>query len=103
MFLAIAPVTIRNYAVTGEIILISSQGGINLYLGNNEAADGLTMIMPEVELSQSITWDMFIPVTSAAAERELGRELTDAEVSSFWTGKAVSFVINNPTEFLGLV
>ena len=103
MFLAIAPVTIRNYAVTGDIILISSQGGINLYLGNNEAADGLTMIMPEVELSQSITWDMFIPVTSAAAERELGRELTDAEVSSFWTGKAVSFVVNNPGKFLGLV
>ncbi|MCH7947886.1 MAG: glycosyltransferase family 39 protein [candidate division Zixibacteria bacterium] len=103
MFLAIAPVTIRNYAVTGDIILISSQGGINLYLGNNEVADGLTMIMPEVELSQSITWDMFIPVTSAAAERELGRELTDAEVSSFWTGKAVGFVFNNPTAFLGLV
>ncbi|MCH9025210.1 MAG: glycosyltransferase family 39 protein, partial [candidate division Zixibacteria bacterium] len=54
LFLAIAPVTIRNYAVTGDLILISSQGGINLYLGNNEAADGLTMIMPEVELGQSI-------------------------------------------------
>ncbi len=103
MFLAIAPVTIRNYAVTGDLILISSQGGINLYLGNNEVADGLTMLMPEVELNQSITWDMFIPVTSAAAEKELGRKLTDAEVSSFWTGKAVTFVFNNPTEFLGLV
>jgi len=103
MFLAIAPVTIRNYAVTGDLILISSQGGINLYLGNNEAADGLTMIMPEVELGQSITWDMFIPVTSAAAEKETGRELSDAEVSSFWTGKAVSFVVNNPGKFLALV
>ena len=103
MFLAIAPVTIRNYAVTGDLILISSQGGINIYLGNNEAADGLTMIMPEVELGQSITWDMFIPVTSAAAEKEMGRELSDAEVSSFWTGKAVSFVVNNPGKFLALV
>ncbi len=103
MFLAIAPVTIRNYAVTGDIILISSQGGINLYLGNNEVADGLTMIMPEVELDQSITWDMFIPVTSAVAEREMGRELSDAEISGFWTGKAVSFIVNNPAEFLGLV
>ena len=103
MFLAITPVTIRNYVVTGDFILISSQGGINLYLGNNQAADGLTMIMPEVELGQNITWDMFIPVTSAAAEKELGRELSDSEVSSFWTGKAVSFIVNNPGRFLSLV
>jgi len=103
MFLAIAPVTIRNFAVTGDFILVSSQGGINLYLGNNEVADGLTMVLPEVELSQDVTWDMFIPVTIAAAEKEAGRSLTDAEASSFWSGKALDFIISNPSKFLELV
>jgi hypothetical protein len=36
--LPILPVTLRNYARTGEFVLISSNAGINLYLGNNPTA-----------------------------------------------------------------
>ena len=36
--LAIAPATLRNYLVEGEIIPISSQAGITFYQGNNEKA-----------------------------------------------------------------
>ncbi|MGH8015293.1 MAG: ArnT family glycosyltransferase, partial [Candidatus Zixiibacteriota bacterium] len=101
--IAIAPVTVRNMAVTGEFILISSQGGINFYLGNNKYADGLMMIMPEVELDNSITWNMFVPLTNSLAERETGREMSDAEISGFWTDKAVNFITNHPVKFLNLV
>jgi len=101
--IAIAPVTARNIIVTGEPILISSQGGINLYLANNRIANGLSMKMPEVKLSTSLTWSQFQPATHAAAERETGRSLTEAEASSFWTGKALSFIAENPGTFMGLV
>jgi tetratricopeptide (TPR) repeat protein len=103
MIITIAPVTIRNIIVTGDFILISSQGGVNLYLGNNETASGLSMLMPEVDLSENLSWSQFIPATKAAAQREAGRELSDAEQSSFWTNKAVNFIVNNPGKFLGLV
>jgi len=68
VILVILPVTVRNLMVTDEFVLISSQGGINFYLGNNEVADGLTMIMPEVDLDESVSWSEFIPITTSAAE-----------------------------------
>ncbi len=103
LVLAIAPVTARNVIMTGDFILISSQGGINLYLGNNAEADGLTMLMPEVDLDESVSWRQFGKVTRAAAQQEAGRELSDAQESSFWTGKAVSFISHNPGQFLSLI
>lgn len=103
VLIAVAPVTIRNVAVTGEFIVISSQGGINLYLGNNLEADGLTMLMPEVDLDESVSWDMFERVTRAAAEKEVGHGLSEAELSDFWTSKAINFIISEPGQFLKLV
>ena len=103
MAIAIVPVTIRNIAETGQFILISSQGGINLYLGNNSRANGLNMIMPDVTLDESVSWREFVPTTTLAAERAVGHSLNDAEVSSYWTGKAVSFALDHPGEFVSLV
>ena len=36
--LALAPITVRNYARTGELVIISSHGGLNFYIGNNPGA-----------------------------------------------------------------
>ncbi len=101
--LTVLPVTIRNKIVTGDYILISSQGGINLYLGNNPDADGLTMLMPEVQLNEAVSWDQFGEVTRAAAEREAMHPLSDAQESSFWSTKAVKFIVHNPGKFLDLI
>ncbi|MDH3976793.1 MAG: glycosyltransferase family 39 protein, partial [Deltaproteobacteria bacterium] len=38
---AIAPVTARNYLLTGDRVLITSSGGLNFYLGNNKDASGI--------------------------------------------------------------
>ncbi|MEW6412306.1 MAG: tetratricopeptide repeat protein [Candidatus Zixiibacteriota bacterium] len=103
LIITIAPVTIRNLIVTGDFILISSQGGINLYLGNNPEADGLTMLMPEVDLNEAVSWRQFGVATQNAAEREAGRRLSEAEQSSFWSKKAVSFIVNNPAKFADLL
>lgn len=103
VLLAVAPVTVRNKIVTGEYILISSQGGINLYLGNNPEADGLTMLMPEIDLNESVSWRQFGQVTRAAAQAEAKRQLSDSDESAFWTAKAVSFITENPGKFMSLV
>jgi len=102
MMIPILGATLRNYLVTGEAILISSQGGVNFYIGNNRDAEGLTMLMPELELDESLPWTEFTAATRAAAEKEAGRTLTAGEESSFWSRKAWQFIAENPGKFLGL-
>jgi tetratricopeptide (TPR) repeat protein len=100
--LPIAPVTARNYIVADDFILISSQGGVNLYLGNNKSTEGLTMMMPEIALDASIPWTKFIPTTTEFAEKDVGHPLKPSEVSAFWTNKAKQFIFENPGHFIGL-
>jgi len=100
LMVPVLAVTVRNYAVTGEFILISSQGGVNLYIGNNPDTEGLTMLMPEVKLDESLPWTEFTEATREAAERETGRELTAGEESNFWTTKALKFIVSNPGKFI---
>ncbi len=40
IFTIISPVLIRNFKIFGNFIFISNNGGINLYIGNNEHANG---------------------------------------------------------------
>ena len=46
--LVIVPVTARNYAVGGEWVLTTSQGGANFYIGNNPLANGRYAALPFV-------------------------------------------------------
>ena len=45
--ICIAPIFVRNIVVADDPVLIAAQGGINLYVGNNDAADGLSAVLPE--------------------------------------------------------
>jgi Flp pilus assembly protein TadD len=98
----IVPVTVRNYVVADDFVMISSQGGINLYLGNNPSAEGLTMIMPEIVLDARVPWTKFIPTVTQYAEKEMDRPLKPSEVSSFWSNRAKQFIYEHPGTFLAL-
>lgn len=95
-------VTLRNVLVTGEATLIATQGGINLYLGNNPEADGFTMAMPGLPPSDQLPWSQFTAWTHEVAESKSGRKLSAAEESSFWSGEAFSWATENPADFLKL-
>jgi tetratricopeptide (TPR) repeat protein len=94
VLLPIAPVAIRNYVVADDPVLISSQGGINLYLGNNDAADGMSAVMPE---PFGHNWQM--RQVRFVAERDLGRALKPGEVSSFWRDRALAWILEHPAKF----
>jgi 4-amino-4-deoxy-L-arabinose transferase-like glycosyltransferase len=47
MAVCIAPWTLRNYQVTNEFILISTNGGTNLWMGNNPSSDGTYQKLPD--------------------------------------------------------
>jgi tetratricopeptide (TPR) repeat protein len=90
--LILFPVALRNKLVGGEFHLTTSQFGSNFYIGNNEQADGsyqpLRAGRGSPEFEQRDATDL--------AEHALGRKLSPAEVSQYWTSKAVSFIRSNP-------
>ena len=97
--LVLLPVVARNYVVTGGFYLTTSQFGPNFYIGNNPAADGTYMALrpgrgaPEFERQDA----------TELAERALRRSLTPAEVSSYWTEQALTYITSQPGDWLALV
>ena len=75
--LVVGPVTLRNYVVERDFVLITSNGGLNFFIGNSEGATG-GYVKPE---GLDIVTD---PDGRAIAERALGRELKPSEVSGYW-------------------
>jgi hypothetical protein len=96
--LALAPAALLNYAASGELLLTSSQGGMNFYIGNARGATGTYAALssgsqvPEQQRADARR------LAAAIASRERGRPvapeaLTSAEVSRiFWreTGRQIA-------------
>ncbi|NQU74157.1 MAG: tetratricopeptide repeat protein [Candidatus Omnitrophica bacterium] len=97
--LAILPVTLRNYLVSKDFVLITAHGGLNFYLGNNPLADGANVDLPFLSSGSK---DMIID-SVAFAERSVGKDLKASEVSRFWFNKGTEFIKDNPAKFFGLI
>jgi tetratricopeptide (TPR) repeat protein len=93
------PVAARNYAVGGGFYLTTSQFGPNFFIGNNARSDGTYSSLragrgsPEYERQDA----------TELAERAMGRRLTPAEVSSYWTDRALGFITSRPGDWLTLL
>lgn len=98
--LAIAPATVRNWRVSGELVPITANLGINLYLGNHEGADGLiTSDLGELGTFRTC-YDY--PGVVARLEEELDEELSLPEVSAHFGALAREWIRDQPWEFLGV-
>jgi tetratricopeptide (TPR) repeat protein len=97
--IVVVPVAARNAYVGGDFYITTSQFGPNFYIGNNPIADGTYQSLrygrgaPEYERQDA----------TDLAERALGRTLTPAEVSSYWTDRALDFIASRPVAWLKLV
>ncbi|MFI5181552.1 MAG: tetratricopeptide repeat protein [Thermoanaerobaculia bacterium] len=90
--LAIAPVALRNLFVSHEVVLISSHGGLNFFIGNSAEADGTYHAVPGITPSiEGQAED-----TKRVAEAEAGRPLSVREVSSHFSRKAWRWIAANP-------
>jgi len=92
----VSPVAIRNYAVSGDLVAITSNGGVNFYIGNSEIANG-GYVRPDGSDPAAI------PDGRAGAEEAVGRALKASEVSSYWYGRAGRFIRENPGRWLALL
>ena len=97
--IVLAPVAFRNYTVGGGFYVTTSQFGSNFYIGNNPRADGTYASLrygrgsPEFERVDA----------TELAEHALGRMLTPAEVSSYWTQQTLAFITSRPGAWLELL
>ena len=90
--IALAPVVLRNAIVSRQFALSSSQGGLNLYIGNNASATGQYAAVPGVRANI----DGQSEDTRRVAEKAAGRSLTDSQVSAYFTGLAVTWMREHP-------
>jgi tetratricopeptide (TPR) repeat protein len=105
MFLVVAPVTLRNYRVEGVFVPITSNGGLNFYIGNNENANGLYVPLDHLPLTMNnergVSIDGFNdPTGRRFSELYMERPLTSSEVSSFWMNEGLEFIRTHPGRFM---
>ncbi|MCP4590512.1 MAG: tetratricopeptide repeat protein [bacterium] len=88
----VLPVTLRNYLVGGEAVLIASSGGVNFFIGNNAESNGYLAEVPGVRP----TWNEWVEDIQTVAESRSGRSLNDGEVSDFWYGRSFEWIRSAP-------
>jgi 4-amino-4-deoxy-L-arabinose transferase-like glycosyltransferase len=87
-FLAISPWTIRNYLVFEQVVLISTNGGINFYMGNNPEANGTY----QWALPPGATWN-----------EESPNGVYEIQASTLGYRHGLQFITENPGRFMVLV
>ena len=90
--LLLVPVALRNLVVGGELVLTTSNFGPNLYIGNNERADGFYVALAEGRASPSYERED----AARLAEQALARKLSAGEVSAYWAGRALDYIRSDP-------
>ena len=99
LVIALAPVTIRNIAVAHQFAFVSSHGGINFYIGNGEGATGYFHSVPGMPSTvEGLAFD-----ARRVAERAAGRRLSDADVSSYYSDLAWTWIRGHPIAWLRLI
>lgn len=94
----IAPVTLRNHFVGGDLVLLNSQAGQNFYIGNFRAnRTGAYQAPPFLRPNPEVEEADF----AAEAARRTGRsDLLPSEISSFWLREGLSEIQADPAHFL---
>jgi tetratricopeptide (TPR) repeat protein len=85
------PVTVNNYKKSGDFVPVSSQGGMNFYIGNSADSDRLTGLQPGRE------WDKM----AFSPREELGPHPKPSEFQSWFIKKAFKDISQSPTGWIG--
>lgn len=93
---AILPVTARNIVVGGEPVLLTSNGGLNFYIGNGPEANGGYVKPKGLDVYED-------PSGRRLLERQEGRALTSRDVDAIWMKAGRDAVADDPARFASLL
>jgi len=85
LLIIIFPVFLRNYLVGGDQVLISSNGGINLFLGTDPNTKGGILTSKVIQQAPELEEQS----STSLAEQTLQKRLRPSEVSHFWYSMAI--------------
>ena len=92
------PVGVRNYYVSGDFLISTSQAGSNFYIGNHTGAHGgYEALVPDRGSADFERAD-----ATRLAEESTGRTLSPAEVSDYWFARAAADIRRDPAAWLAL-
>jgi 4-amino-4-deoxy-L-arabinose transferase-like glycosyltransferase len=84
----ISPVTLRNRVVSGEWVLISANGGVNLHIGNNPEFTKTMDIRPGSDWGRLLS----VPFENGCKSH--------ADADAFFTRKVMNYAIHEPGSFV---
>ncbi len=98
--LTLVPAYLRNGIRSGQWVPITTNFGINLYLGNHAGADGLIRSDPPGVATFKTCYDY--PSLILRLEEELGPGATQRDVSQWFSDQAWAWILEDPAGFLRL-
>ncbi len=93
--LTILPVTLHNLIYGHDFVLLTANGGINFYIGNNERSVGVFVTPREFDFYEDMAGRKY-------AERLLRRRLKSSEASSYWYKRGFDFIESHPWKYVKL-
>jgi 4-amino-4-deoxy-L-arabinose transferase-like glycosyltransferase len=98
LIVIIGSVTLRNYYVGKDLVLVSSNGGENFFIGNNSEANGV--YNPIKGISRDIKYQN--EDVNAFAQTETGKIMKRSEVSRYWFHKGLRYIFSDPLSSIKL-
>jgi len=92
---SLLPAMIHNAVVSGVWVPVTSNGGLNFYIGNSRHANGKFGPVADVDLYNDFT-------TREYLQRKSGRDMDPAEVSSYWFARSFDDIRAAPGHALAL-
>ena len=92
------PVGLRNYHVSGDFLISTSQLGPNFYIGNHAGAHGGYEALVADHGNAAFERDD----ATRLAEEASGRPMSPAAVSDYWLGRALHDIRSEPSAWLAL-
>jgi len=89
----LAPGVLRNYAVTGEVAFMNTQGGRLFYCSNNPSNLTGRYNVPSFSRADPVASEKDF---HAEGERRMGKSLTQREASMYWALETGRFLMENP-------
>jgi 4-amino-4-deoxy-L-arabinose transferase-like glycosyltransferase len=97
--LIILPVTCRNMLAGGERVLISTNGGVNFFIGNNRRSDGIWSAIPGARKGRRQTFED----SHRIAAWQSGRKLSYSEASAYWYARSFRWIRSSPVHWARLM
>ena len=97
--IGLSPSWLYNVTHGLSLVPVSASGGHSFFIGNNPQANGLFNV-PAGEGIDASSHHAYRATLTAAAQRAEGRDLTLAEVSSYWFRRGLGFWREHPAQAL---